>query len=84
MEQKQTIEQFKGETRLPKFAVPKRYDLHLKPDLSMCAFSGTVQISLTINEITEFLVLNALELVIQRVCFTDARHVEVMIKLFGE
>ncbi|KAG5537939.1 hypothetical protein RHGRI_025134 [Rhododendron griersonianum] len=39
--EEQRIEQFKGQTRLPKFAVPKRYDLTLKPDLSSCTFSGT-------------------------------------------
>ncbi|OMO83998.1 hypothetical protein CCACVL1_11047, partial [Corchorus capsularis] len=27
------MEQFKGQPRLPKFAVPKRYDIRLKPDL---------------------------------------------------
>ncbi|KAK4269134.1 hypothetical protein QN277_022328 [Acacia crassicarpa] len=76
MEPKQSIEQFKGQTRLPKFAVPKRYDLHLKPDLTACTFSGTVKISLTITENTKFLVLNSLELDIQRVWFTNSHHVE--------
>ncbi|KAF7843543.1 aminopeptidase M1-like isoform X1 [Senna tora] len=76
MEQNQSIEQFKAQTKLPKFAVPKRYDLHLKPDLSACTFSGTVQISLGIKENSKFLVLNALELVVQRVWFTDSHHVQ--------
>lgn len=78
MEPKQSIEQFKSQTRLPKFAIPKSYDLHLKPDLSDCTFSGTVQIRLTINENTKFLVLNSLELDIQRVSFTNAHHQEVL------
>ncbi|RZB58906.1 Aminopeptidase M1 isoform D [Glycine soja] len=35
MEQKQqSIDQFKGNTRLPSFAIPERYELHLIPDLS--------------------------------------------------
>ena len=73
MEQKQqNIDQFKGQTRLPNFATPKRYELHLKPDLSACTFSGTVHISLTINENTKFLVLNSLELVIQNTWFTNS------------
>ncbi|KAJ1401020.1 aminopeptidase M1-like isoform X1 [Sesbania bispinosa] len=72
MEQKQSIDQFKGQTRLPNFAIPKRYELHLTPDLSACTFSGTVQISLTINENTKFLVLNSLELVILNTWFTSS------------
>ncbi|KAK9281650.1 hypothetical protein L1049_004553 [Liquidambar formosana] len=73
MEQKQRIEQFKGLSRLPTFAVPKRYDLTLKPDLSeKCTFSGTVLIDLSIVEATNFLVLNALELVIDEVWFTNS------------
>lgn len=74
METKRSWEQFKGQTRLPKFAIPKRYDLFLKPDLSACTFSGTVQVSLNIIEDTKFLVLNALEIVIQEVRFTDSNN----------
>ncbi|XP_020219267.1 aminopeptidase M1 isoform X1 [Cajanus cajan] len=73
MDQKQSIDKFKGKTRLPSFAIPKRYELHLTPDLSSCTFTGTVQISLTINESTNFLVLNALELVIQNIRFTNSQ-----------
>lgn len=72
MEQSKSIDQFKGQTRLPNFAIPKKYELHLIPDLSACTFSGTVQISLTINENTKFLVLNSLELVILSTCFTNS------------
>lgn len=73
MEQKQIIDHFKGKTRLPGFAIPKRYELHLIPDFSACTFSGTVQISITINESTKFLVLNALELSIQNIHFTNSQ-----------
>ncbi|KAK7255647.1 hypothetical protein RIF29_29062 [Crotalaria pallida] len=69
---KQSIDQFKGQTRLPNFAVPKRYELHLKPDLTACTFSGTVQINLDIIESTNFLVLNSLELAIQNSWFTNS------------
>nr|XP_011467403.1 PREDICTED: aminopeptidase M1-like [Fragaria vesca subsp. vesca] len=72
MEQKQSIEQFKGQARLPSFAIPKHYDLHLKLDLSACTFSGTVQINLSIVEETKFLVLNALELDVHQVWFTNS------------
>lgn len=64
------MDQFKGQTRLPKFAVPARYDLHLKLDLISCTFSGSLQINLRIVEETRFLVLNALELDIGEVFFT--------------
>ncbi|KAL3497457.1 hypothetical protein ACH5RR_040189 [Cinchona calisaya] len=55
-------QQFRGQPRLPKFAVPKRYDLKLKPDLIACKFSGAVQISVDVVSDTKFIVLNASEL----------------------
>ncbi|GLT60797.1 hypothetical protein SLA2020_335470 [Shorea laevis] len=68
------MEQFKGQARLPEFAIPKRYDLYLKTDLSECTFSGTVQVNLNIVEDTKFLVLNALELVIHHVWYTSSHN----------
>ncbi|XP_059453182.1 aminopeptidase M1-like [Corylus avellana] len=56
------MEQFKGQPRLPKFAVPKRYDLRLKPDLSACKFAGSVAVDLDIVADTNFIVLNAADL----------------------
>ncbi|KAF5204789.1 Aminopeptidase m1 [Thalictrum thalictroides] len=56
------FEQFKGQPRLPKFAIPKRYDLKLKPDLVACTFTGTVEIKIEIVSDTKFLVLNASQL----------------------
>ncbi|XAR49909.1 Membrane alanyl aminopeptidase, partial [Bertholletia excelsa] len=69
----QKIEQFEGQPRLPKFAVPKRYDLTLTVNLFACTFSGTVQIELSIVDTTKFLVLNALELFIAEVSFTNSQ-----------
>ncbi|XP_031388911.1 aminopeptidase M1-like [Punica granatum] len=63
------MDQFKGLTRLPKFAIPSHYDLHLKLDLTSCTFSGTLRINLHIVKETRFLVLNALELDIGEVFF---------------
>ncbi|CAN4128417.1 unnamed protein product [Withania somnifera] len=54
-------DQFKGQPRLPKFAVPKRYGLRLKPDLVTCKFAGAVDISLNVISDTKFIVLNAAE-----------------------
>ncbi|KAI9161526.1 hypothetical protein LWI28_018315 [Acer negundo] len=67
------IEQFKGLARLPKFAIPSHYDLHLKLDLSAaCNFYGTVKINLSITEKTNFLVLNANQLHVHQALFTTS------------
>ena len=67
------IEQFKGLARLPKFAIPSHYDLHLKLDLSAaCTFYGTVKINLSITEKTNFLVLNANQLRVHQALFTTS------------
>lgn len=58
------MDQFKGQPRLPKFAVPKRYDIRLKPDLNECRFSGSVSVNLNIVTATNFIVLNAAELTV--------------------
>ncbi|KAK6248932.1 hypothetical protein QUC31_020497 [Theobroma cacao] len=53
---------FQRQPRLPKFAVPKRYHIHLTPDLSACKFGGSVSIHLDILADTRFIVLNAAQL----------------------
>ncbi|KAB1996307.1 hypothetical protein ERO13_D13G194700v2 [Gossypium hirsutum] len=50
---------FKGQPRLPTFAVPIRYDIQLKPDLAACKFEGIVSIFVNIVADTRFIVLNA-------------------------
>ncbi|CAA6672775.1 unnamed protein product [Spirodela intermedia] len=60
----QSVDLFKGQSRLPKFAVPKRYDLRLTPDLAACKFTGTVCVVVDIVGDTKFLVLNAADLVV--------------------
>ncbi|KAK4599002.1 hypothetical protein RGQ29_009192 [Quercus rubra] len=74
------MEQFKGQPRLPKFAVPKRYDIRLKPDLSACKFSGSVAIELNIVADTRFIVLNAAELSVDTpsVSFTHSSNSKVL------
>uniref|UniRef100_A0A5B7A6K2 Aminopeptidase n=1 Tax=Davidia involucrata TaxID=16924 RepID=A0A5B7A6K2_DAVIN len=66
MEQTQIYKQFKGQPRLPKFAVPKRYDIKLRPDLITCKFTGNVDISVDVVADTKFIVLNAAELAVDR------------------
>ncbi|OAY26889.1 aminopeptidase M1 isoform X1 [Manihot esculenta] len=72
------MDQFKGQPRLPKFSVPKRYDVRLKPDLSACTFAGSVSIDLDIVADTKFIVLNAADLSVKSdsVCFTSSKVFE--------
>ncbi|GAB2223006.1 hypothetical protein Droror1_Dr00017140 [Drosera rotundifolia] len=55
---------FKGQPRLPKFAIPRGYDIRLKPDLVACTFSGAVAVSVDVVSPTKFIVLNAADLAI--------------------
>ena len=57
-----SMEEFKGQPWLPKFAVPKHYDIRLKPNLTTCKFTGSLAIELKIVADTSFIVLNAAEL----------------------
>ncbi len=52
--------------RLPKNVTPKRYEIRLTPDLKAFTFAGEVTIAVTVNETTDDVVLNALELEIDR------------------
>ncbi|KAF7139037.1 hypothetical protein RHSIM_Rhsim07G0175300 [Rhododendron simsii] len=82
----QKYEQFKGQPRLPKSVVPKRYEIKLKPDLASCTFAGTVDISVDVVAETKFIVLNAADLTVSRdgVRFTSgAKLLEVLeVQLF--
>ena len=53
--------------RLPRHSAPSRYDLTLRPDLESATFTGEVTIALITSESTDALVLNAIELGIERV-----------------
>ncbi|KAL8537471.1 hypothetical protein ACS0TY_012555 [Phlomoides rotata] len=77
-EQKQKYSQFRGQPRLPTFAIPKRYDLKLKPDLTACKFAGAVQISIDVVSDTKFLVLNAAEVTINPNSVTFATGTKVV------
>ncbi|XP_030944646.1 aminopeptidase M1-like isoform X2 [Quercus lobata] len=68
------MEQLKGQPRLPKFAVPKRYDIWLKPNLSTCKFAGSVAIELNIVADTSFIVLNVAELSIDTASLSFTHH----------
>jgi len=53
--------------RLPRTAVPSRYDVELTPDLAAASFTGEVRIELDVVEPTTELALNAVELTIHTV-----------------
>jgi puromycin-sensitive aminopeptidase len=48
--------------RLPRYAVPTRYDVELAPDLDAARFTGSVRIDVHIDAATDELLLNAIEL----------------------
>ncbi len=52
--------------RLPRNVVPTRYDLRLEPDLKTFTFAGEETVTLTVREATREILLNAVELAIDR------------------
>jgi puromycin-sensitive aminopeptidase len=52
--------------RLPRSVVPTRYDLRLEPDLKTFTFAGEQTVTLTVLEATREILLNAVELAIDR------------------
>ena len=50
--------------RLPRACVPRRYELHLAPDLELASFTGSEAITVDIVEPTSKIVLNAADLTI--------------------
>lgn len=50
--------------RLPRHVVPHRYDLRLEPDLKTATFSGQETITLTVEQNTKTIILNAVDLTI--------------------
>ncbi len=55
------------EYRLPRNVTPVRYELRLTPDLAAFTFAGEENVAVKVNEVTAEIVLNALELEIDRV-----------------
>ncbi len=53
--------------RLPKTVTPRRYDLRLIPDLTQFTFAGAESVAIVVNSATSEIILNALELDIDRV-----------------
>ena len=53
--------------RLPRSVLPRRYDLHLEPDLAAATFNGAIEITADVVESTDVLMLNSAELAIHTV-----------------
>jgi len=53
--------------RLPKTVTPRRYEIRLIPDLTQFTFAGEESVAIVVNSPTSEIVLNALELDIDRV-----------------
>ncbi|MTA28223.1 MAG: hypothetical protein F2562_05130, partial [Actinobacteria bacterium] len=48
--------------RLPRHVLPRRYEVHLEPELDAATFSGRVLIETTVEVATRLIALNAKEL----------------------
>jgi len=59
-----------SDCRLPRNAVPRRYDLELAPDISSCRFEGTERIELEVLDELDEIVLNADGLTISEATIT--------------
>jgi len=57
--------------RLPRHVVPHRYDLTIEPDLENAVFAGRVEISVTVEESTDEIVLNAIDLELDEITLTN-------------
>ncbi len=57
--------------RLPRHVIPHRYDLTIEPDLENSVFAGRVEISVTVEETTDEIVLNAIELELDEITLTN-------------
>ena len=59
--------------RLPRTAVPSRYDIRLEPDLTTLTFNGTETVALDISERVSDVTLNAIELTIETASLENDR-----------
>ena len=59
--------------RLPRTAIPQRYEIRLEPDLATFRFTGEEHIDLDVREPVREIVLNAADLAIDAAMFTDDR-----------
>jgi puromycin-sensitive aminopeptidase len=72
--------------RLPRTVVPSRYDLTIEPDLDAATFAGRAEVVVEVHETVDSVVLNAIELAIDRgwLVADDGDRVEVTGMVFDE
>jgi puromycin-sensitive aminopeptidase len=65
--------------RLPRTVVPSRYDLTIEPDLDAATFAGQVDVAVEVHEPVEAIVVNALDLQIDRgwLVREDGQRIEI-------
>ena len=61
-----------SEHRLPRTALPRRYEITIEPDIPTSSFSGSETITIEIPEVIESLTLNAIELEINEAHLIDS------------
>jgi aminopeptidase N len=59
--------------RLPRTAVPRRYDIRLEPDLTTLTFRGEETVALDVTEPVSEIVLNAVDLAIDAASLENDR-----------
>ncbi|NMP22067.1 M1 family metallopeptidase [Sulfobacillus harzensis] len=64
--------------RLPRTALPRRYELVIEPNLPDGRFVGTVRIEVDVHEPLNEMILNALDLTIGDVSWSDADHANLI------
>lgn len=62
----QNVQQFKGQARLPKFAIPQSYNISMSVYVSNFTFLGVMEITIDIVSPTKYLVLNVADLVVEQ------------------
>lgn len=64
--------------RLPKYVVPKHYDITLKPDLIKFRFDGEETVNVEVRKPTSKIILNAFELSIEKVKYISSSSQDIV------
>lgn len=72
-----TMPEKKPFERLPKTVIPEHYNLQLKPDLKTFIFEGHETVKIEVNQVTDKIVLNSLDLNIKSVNFTPSNGITI-------
>lgn len=75
------VEPDTSEYRLPTTVTPERYEIKLTPDLEKFTFTGNETVQVSVAEPVDQIVLNAVELEIQRACISAGTSPEIEAKI---